>query len=309
MLSIIIVNYNGLKFLLDCIASIEKYADVPYEIIVVDNASCDGSIELLKERYPQVRLIESGCNSGFAVGNNMGGRAAIGDLFLLLNNDTKLLTSLKPAVKRFEEDKRIGALGCRMYFNDRSFQDSMGFEHTPLRVVLTWTGLHRLTTSLLFREIDFDRARYEKVQDNVDWVSGAFLMTRKDLWEQLGGLDEKYFMYVEDADYCKRVRDAGCRVVYTPEVEIIHLRGGGKVWGGEAALLHQMESYIIYTRKFYGVASTFSLRLILSFIMEMRALAYCILSLCKGSTLLMEKRGAFLKAGLRLLTGGRDSSR
>ncbi len=299
MLSLIIVNYNGLRFLQGCLASIERFVDTPHEVIIVDNASSDGSAEFIKKNFPGVRLVASPENLGFSGGNNLGAKKAAGDLLLLLNNDTRLLTPLSKAVQEFEKDERIGALSCRMYFNDMRFQPSWGYEHLPLRVILTWSGLSRFTSSKMFREVEMSESFYQARQ-NVDWATGAFLMTRKKLWDALGGLDEKYFMYVEDADFCKRARMSGYGVVYTPEVEIVHYRGGGRAWGGERALVNQMSSYVVYTRKFHGALQTLLLRATLAPIMALRSIAYAVLSIIKRSGDLREKRRAFFKAALRL---------
>ncbi|MBI5236606.1 MAG: glycosyltransferase family 2 protein [Deltaproteobacteria bacterium] len=300
MLSIIIVNYNGLRFLQDCLSSIERFVDTPHEVIIVDNASSDKSVEFIAKNFPCVRLVASPENLGFSGGNNLGAKKAVGDLILLLNNDTRLLTPLSKAVAEFERDERIGALSCRMYFNDMRFQPSWGYEHLPLRVILTWSGLSRFTSSKMFCEVEMSESFYQTRQ-NVDWATGAFLMTRKKLWDSLNGLDEKYFMYVEDADFCKRVRMSGYNVVYTPEVEIVHYRGGGRAWGGAGALVSQMSSYIVYTDKFHGVLQTLLLRAALAPIMAMRSIAYAVLSVVAPSGDMKEKRTAFFKAALRLV--------
>lgn len=300
LVSVIIVNYNGKRFLDECIGSVRKNAGCPHEIILVDNASTDESAEYVEKNFPGVRLVRSKKNLGFTAGNNLGARSAKGKYLLLLNNDTRLLTSLTPAVREFDNDTKLGALGCRMYFNGGGFQASTGYEHTPLRILLTWTGLYRLTSSTLFREIDEDETRYKRFRKDADWVTGAFLMTPKSLWDSLGGLDENFFMYVEDGDYCKRVRQAGFKVAYTPEVEIIHYRGGGRAaWGGEKALLNQMDSYAVYTRKFHGRLALIWLRCALGAVMACRALAYFSLSMTGGPEM-KEKRRAFFKAALRL---------
>ncbi|TAN62833.1 glycosyltransferase family 2 protein [bacterium] len=300
LVSVIIVNYNGKKFLGDCISSVKQNARYSHEIIVVDNASTDGSAEYVENNFPGVSIVRAKKNLGFTAGNNLGAKSAKGKYLLLLNNDTRLITSLTPALREFDNDKKLGALGCRMYFDGGGFQASFGYEHTPLRIILTWTGLYRFTGSTLVREIDENESSYAKPRD-VDWVTGAFLMTPKSLWDNLGGLDENYFMYVEDGDYCKRARQAGFRVAYTPNVEIIHYRGGGRPWGGERALFNQMDSYVTYTRKFHNGFVLFFFRTALGTIMSCRALAYFLLGLFNNKAGLSEKQRAFFGAALRLL--------
>lgn len=297
MLSIIIVNYNGKRFLKECIDSIEEFAASTHEIIVVDNASIDGSCEYLKAEFPNVRLVESGKNLGFTGGNNLGARHARGEMLLLLNNDTRLLSSLEPAIREFENDERLGALGCRMSYRDGRFQSTVGLEAAPLRIILSWAGLGRFRSApSVFKRMEYDESKYDTPQKAVAWVSGAFLMTRKGLWERLGGLDERYFMYMEDVDYCKRVRHLGYRVAYTPEVKIIHYEGGGRAWVGEKALKDTMRSYMLYTEKFYGPAAVAPLRCALSILMTARAFAFGLTAFLTKSSAAPEKAKACLAA-------------
>ncbi len=301
MVSIIIVNYNGKKYLTDCINSIESCAETPYEIIMVDNASTDESCAHIRTYHPNVKLVVNDKNLGFAGGNNLGALHATGELLLLLNNDTRLLTSLSPAVREFEEDTRIGVVGCRLLYENGTVQPSIGFEHLPLRLVLSWTGF----SSFSFMPQIFKRAesnvKYYAYAKDAAWVSGAFLMTRRDLWLRLGGLDERYFMYIEDVDYCKRVRMTGYRVKFTPDVEIIHYGAAGRAWIGEKALEDSMQSYIVYFRKFYKRSLEFVTRSGLSMVMAMRACVYAAASLVLVSSVYKEKRSGFLKAAKILL--------
>ncbi len=304
VLSVIIVNYNGKAFLSDCLDSVQRYNSFEYEVIVVDNASIDGSCEYIEKHYPNVRLIASNKNLGFSGGNNLGTAYARGEIILLLNNDTRLLSSLLPAVKEFDRDEKLGVLGCRMFYSNGGFQPSFGYEHTPLRLVFSWVGLGGfLIFPRIFKRVNIDANHYSIYQHNVAWVSGAFLMTRRDLWEKLGGLDEKYFMYIEDVDYCKRVREAGYRVVYTPYVEIIHYQGAGCAWIGENALRNTKNSYLIYTKKFYGKCSIVFLRTGLCIVMFMRAIAFYFLSLFSKSIIVKKKARAFMKVSFQLLIG------
>lgn len=300
ILSIIVVNYNGMRFLADCLTSIADHVSCPYEVIVVDNASTDGSCEFIKENFPHVRLIPSERNLGFTGGNNLGARQASGELLLLLNNDTRLLTPLDAAIEEFSRDEKLGALGCMMYNTDGSFQHSIGFEATPLRLVLSWLGIGRFPAAPdIFKRVVADKRVYSKPLKNAAWVSGAFLMTRRAIWESLGGLDERYFMYMEDVDYCKRLMGAGLRVAYTPKVEIIHCGGGGREWIGEAALLNTMHSYLVYTKKFQ-LGWLLFLRLALSAVLLARVAAYSVQSVFFGSGVVKDKARAYTKASFRL---------
>jgi GT2 family glycosyltransferase len=128
-------------------------------------------------------------------------------------------------------------------------------------------------------------------------------MTPKALWDRLGGLDNDYFMYVEDVDYCKRARDAGFRIAYTPHAEVIHYEGSGKIWLGSNALGNSMRSYIRYIRKFYGSFATLLMRMSLATVMLLRSMAYGMASLLTGSEILKDKNKAYLSASLNLIKG------
>ncbi len=300
-LSIVIVNYNGGNYLAECLKSVEKYAQCPHEVIVVDNASTDGSCEYLRENFPYVRLIESKMNLGFSGGNNLGAAHVKGDLLLLLNNDTCLMSSLSPAIKEFEANRQLGVLGCKTFYGDGSLQLSIGFDHTPTRMVLSWSGFGRFVSApAIFKRVDNNKSHYN-VPHEAAWISGAFLMTRKELWVRLGGFDDKYFMYVEDVDYCKRVRMAGYKVAFTPLVEMIHYEGGGKKWIGEKALRDSMESYFFYLKKFYnnGLLICF-VRLGLGLVMMTRASAFYILTLFSKSNIKKQKARAYRDLSLNI---------
>lgn len=300
-LSIVIVNFNGMRFLDDCLRSIADNVSCRYEVIVVDNASVDESCAFIRSHYPNVRLIESSVNTGFTVGNNIGVHQASADFVLLLNNDTQMLTDIAPALQQFT-DPRLGALGCRLYYGDGRQQPSFGFDHTPLRIVLSWLGASRFgTLPNVFRRIENRDANYTYDRLSVDWVSGAFLMTRKDVWMQLGGLDERYFMYVEDVDYCKRVRDLGYRVAYLASIEIIHHEGAGRAWVGGKALLNTMQSYLKYSRKFHGHLAAALVRAALCAVMLSRAVFYGVAALISTSPVYKEKNRAYFSASKSLL--------
>lgn len=289
LLSIIIVNFNGIKYLGECLQSIAKHAACPHEVIVVDNASTDGSCDYLRSRHPEVTVVTSDWNLGFAGGNNLGVIHARGDLFLLLNNDTRLLSSLVPAIRAFENNEQLGVLGCRMSYADGSIQPSMGYEHTPLRVVLSWAGFGgALFAPSIFKRVDNNGKHYSSPREAA-WVSGAFLMTSRTVWDRLGGLDERYFMYAEDVDYCKRVRLVGYRVAYTPDVEIIHYEGGGKSWIGVQALKSSISSYFVYTRKYHTHLSVFGTWLGLCLVMTVRTLVLSLSALVSRSEITRQK--------------------
>lgn len=295
-LSIIIVNYNGKQFLTECIESIRRFAPQPYELIIVDNASIDGSADFIAQNFFDVKLICSKLNLGFTGGNNLGAKSASGDLLLLLNNDTVLKTDLEPMVKAFT-DPQLGVLGCHLFYANGLNQPSVGYEHTPWRIMLSWLGISRISwLPNVFRRIETSPAFYALPHDQVAWVSGACFLTPRTLWQSVGGLDERYFMYVEDVDYCKRIQEQGYRVGYIPSVEVVHYEGGGKNWIGAAALKRTMRSYLIYLAKTNGKFTASCVALGLSLILFLRCISYSAFTLIRRDRLSADKLKGYLSA-------------
>lgn len=301
LLSIIIVNFNGERFVRPCLESIRDLVTCQYEVIFVDNASEDDSCGIVRREFPWVNLIESKVNTGFTGGNNAGALVARGDLLLLLNNDTVLQTDVQAAIDHFR-DHMIGIVGVRLRYADGRQQPSVGFEHTPWRIALSWLGLAKVAwLPSVFRRSEVAEGFYALAHRGVAWVSGAALLTRKNLWDSLRGLDEDFFMYVEDIDYCRRARDMGYCVVYEPSVLVLHHEGAGRRWIGEQALLRTMRSYKVYTRKHYGAASTCILSICLWLVMLARSLVYGAISVLSGDRIWYEKRRGYFAAAVEVL--------
>lgn len=272
MLSILIVNFNGKDFLGPCFDSIREHVTVPYEIIVVDNASHDGSAEYVARSYQEINLIAGKVNLGFAAGNNLAACSAKGKYLLLLNNDTLLLGDLKDAVALLSSDPSIGALGCRMRGRANEYRYSAGHFPSPLRLLSFSTIFNR---SGPFKNGDFP-AGDETLYD-VDWVEGSFILTRSELWQSLGGMDEDYFMYVEDIDFCKRVHDSGFRVVYFPFLSFLHYGGYSS-----SRLGMLIKGFRRYHRKFSSSMVQLAAQLILTLGLLLKAAVYALISLASG---------------------------
>jgi len=219
--SFVIVNYNGLKYISDCVESITKNIAHDYEIIVVDNASTDGSTEYLCENHQKVKLICSDKNLGFAGGNNLGVRAAKGKYIVLLNNDAFLLTGLEPALEVLESTPDVAIVGGTMLGRSGEYRWSAGHFPTPLRLIKISTMYVKKGP---FRRGHFASGNPTKFY-SVDWVEGSLWVVRKRVWEKLRGLDESYFMYGEDVDFCRRARDFGYCVAYLPSIRYAHIGG------------------------------------------------------------------------------------
>lgn len=280
--SVITVNFNGLHFLESFLASLNNVAFKQYtfETIIIDNASSDGSQVFLRERK-DICYIESSKNLGFTGGNNQAALKARGKVLLLLNNDTRIESCLDPLIDAALSES-TGAVGCRLVYGDGRLQFSVGLDHSPLRLVFSWLGLeklHRLPP--VFRRMQTDPLYYDIYHDNVDWISGACLATRRDIWNQLKGLDESFFMYCEDVDYCLRARNIGKNIIYIPDVKVTHYEGAGKVWVGSKALKRTVYSYNIFTRKHSGNLCAVLVMLSLGCVFFIRSIVFKCIAIVK----------------------------
>lgn len=227
-LSIIIVNYNVKEFLLNLLDSIGKAANnISIEIIVVDNASDDGSVDAIKEKYPDVILIQSSHNIGFGAANNLALERAKGKYFLLLNPDTIVREdTFKKMINFFEEHPECGIAGCKVLNPDGSLQLACrrGFPG-PWTSFTKVMGLSKLfPKSRLFAKYNLTYLDENQTYE-VDAVSGAFMMMRREVYEKIGGFDPQFFMYGEDLDLCYRAQKNNFKVYYVHSTEIIHYKG------------------------------------------------------------------------------------
>jgi GT2 family glycosyltransferase len=212
-LSIILVNYNGLAFLPDCLNSIRRFMPESSEVILVDNGSQDGSGELVERDFPWVGLLRSESNLGFTGGNNLAAERAQGKFLLLLNTDTVLLEPLAPAVQWLREHKEYGIVSIGMIDGEGKLQPCSGRFPSPARLIL-------------FRTMLIAPSKHKAGQaSDVDWVQGSFLLIQRDLWQELGGLDNRYFMYVEDVDICRRALERNKRCALLPQMRYMHFGG------------------------------------------------------------------------------------
>ena len=218
VLSVIIVNYNGLKHLENCFDSLQqKLHGIDYEIIVTDNNSADSSCTIIRENYPEVKLIESKENLGFGKGNNLGVANANGKYLLLINNDTIVLDALLPVLDFIKNNAPVGVVGINMRNGTREYMTAAG--NFPNVKNMFWLK-YLLDKGPEFRSGIFSKDYYE-----VDWLGGSFLMMQKSIYDEIGGFDEDYFMYVEDVDFCRKIADKGYKRVFLPNYSYIHFVG------------------------------------------------------------------------------------
>lgn len=252
-LSVIIVNYNTKDYLLNCLKSI----DLNCEIIIVDNASSDKSADEIKKTFPYVKIIENKKNLGFAKANNQGIRQAQGRYVLLLNPDTKILDSaLQKMINWMDNNPKAAVSTCQLLNEDGSIQPTGGFFPTLPHLVAWQIFLDDL---LLLKSYHLKKIFYSKERE-LDWITGAFFLFRREVVDKAGLFDENFFMYAEDLEYCYRIKKAGFRIFFTPIASVTHY--GFKSGSKEKALVSEYQSLVYYYKKHFS-RSAFLARIIL----------------------------------------------
>jgi GT2 family glycosyltransferase len=273
LVSAIVVSFNTRAMTLDCLKALESTLEgVHSEIIVVDNASTDDSVKAIRENFPRVRLIARETNGGFGAANNEGMRVAKGRFFLLLNSDAFPERMAVPALLAFMTDNpRAGAVGPRLSNADGSLQISCHPFPSPL---FAWLENLWLTRG-------YARWAHDCVR-RVDFVIGACLLVRRETYEQVGGFDETFFMYSEEADWQRRMRDAGWERVFVPAARVTHL--GGASGAAEEARIrrHFFESLDHYERKHHGLAGLIAFRAAMAAGCALRTVLWAAVSLAPG---------------------------
>ncbi len=250
-LSIIIVNWNTRIIVCDCLRSIyEQCGEIDLEVIVIDNASTDGSVEMVKKDFPQVTLIENSQNRGFAAANNQGIAISKGRYVLLLNSDTVVLdNAIAKTVAFADSHPKAAIVGCRVLNPDRTLQPTCFMFPSILNMLLSSTYLYKLFPKSKF----FGREQMTWWNRNdikeVDVVTGCCMLVRQDAIKKVGSMDEQFFMYGEETDWCYRFRRAGWKVMFTPVCEIIHLGGQSSRQKRSKMILQLRGSILLFMKK------------------------------------------------------------
>jgi hypothetical protein len=246
--SVIVLSYNTRELLARCLRSLEgNVADGLAEVIVWDNASSDGSVELVEREFPWVTLIASDRNLGFSTANNRAARDASGQFILALNADAALRPgALERSLAVMEDGPDIGVVGLRLVDSDGSYQQSARRFPCPLGLFLEATGLDALTRWTRYGSFAGDTTR------TVDYVSGAAMLVRRDVWDDLGGFDEGFFFYGEDADLCARARALRREALFVHDAEVVHQGGASAAALSYAAALEGYRSAFRFILKHQG---------------------------------------------------------
>ena len=281
-ISVVIVTHETRDLTLACLESLTASTDgLRTETLVVDNASTDGTAAAVAERFPEVEVVARADNGGFAVANNEGIRRARGRYTLLLNSDTVVQPGALDAMVEFlDANPRTGMVGCRLVDAEGRTDASAGGLPGFRMQAASWLGVKRLVPvaavrrmlrlPLLGRLVDavvggyFVPATSGSEPREVAFLSGACLAVRREVWDQVGLLDERIFLYLEDADICRRAGEAGWRLHYLPHVAIVHL--GGRSFaartGGQTHHLsrERARSLVYYFRKHHGRHGSLAIR-------------------------------------------------
>jgi N-acetylglucosaminyl-diphospho-decaprenol L-rhamnosyltransferase len=251
-LAVVVVNFNAGEHLLRCLASLDAHAGgAELEVVVVDNDSVDGSERAAADAFPRADVIETGSNRGFAAGANVGIAATTAPFVLVLNPDAEIWEgTLEAFVKLAAERPGAGAIGPLIRSPDGTIYPSPR-EHPSIGVAVGHAFLGPLWPnnpwSRRYRMADWDRSS----ERQVEWLSGAAVLLRREALDAVGLLDERFFLYAEEVDLFRRLREAGWRVVFTPELEVLH-EGGVSTGRSRRTHLTHSRSVYLYFEKYHG---------------------------------------------------------
>jgi N-acetylglucosaminyl-diphospho-decaprenol L-rhamnosyltransferase len=256
--SVVIVSWNTRALTTACLASLPAAAGrTSWDVVVVDNASSDDSVAAIRSGFPTVQIIANATNIGFAAANNQGIRASTGRYVLLLNSDTLAAPgSLEVLVAFADAHPRAGVVGPRLENPDGSFQTG------PTPFPSLWTELLSVTgigRRLTYRGYPSRREAVSLTAQPTDYVVGACMLARREAIDQVGALDEGYFMYSEEPDWCWRMRQTGWETWFTPAAVITHLGGQSTRQVREAMLVALYRSKVLFFRRHRGAASAAAL--------------------------------------------------
>lgn len=256
-LSIIIVNWNGIDITRQCLKSIyEQTKNINFEVIVIDNGSTDSSCQMIRDEFKQVKLISNTENKGFAAANNQGIEVSKGKFILLLNNDTVILeNAIEKTLNFAKSNPQAGAVSCRVLNPDRTHQSTCFMFPSLLNLTLAALHLDKIFKTNSF----FGRERYAGYDWNktneVDVITGCFMMVQREAIEEVGILDEQYFMYAEEADWCFRFKKAGWKILNASVGQIIHFGGVSSKKIKGAMMLQLKGSILLFIKKHRGKLS------------------------------------------------------
>lgn len=259
-LSVIILSYNTKDVTKKCLEKVmeaKKYCENKLknkvEVIVLDNASEDGSANMVKQDFPDVKLIASKENTGFSKGNNMVMKQSKYPYILLLNSDVYLEEdTLYKALAYFRVNLNCDVLGAKLKYASGKLQPSTGYLPNPFNSTPWIFGISNIPIIERFTQPFHPTYRsFFTRAHQVGWVSGAFFMLRREVFDKTSGFDENIFMYMDEVEWCKRIKDKGFKVWYVPQVEVVHLHGASNKFDLKVQYINELKGIQYYFKKHY----------------------------------------------------------
>jgi len=278
--SIIIVNWNTKDILRDCLNSIHRETQgIQFETILIDNASTDGSVEMIKKDFPQVILIENQDNRGFAAANNQGMKIAQGRYVLLLNPDSVIEEgAIQKSISFADGYPSAGVVGIKTFFGDGQLQQNCFQYASILNLLISTIGLRNLFPKhRLWGRERYMWWDYKSVKE-VDVVTGCYMLVRREVLKEVGLMDEEYFMYGEEMDWCWRINNSGWKVVFYPQAQFIHYGGISSEQNPINMRNESRKSFLRFIRKRQGIWAKY-FALILLFVGGLYRLTYWVIRL------------------------------
>jgi GT2 family glycosyltransferase len=244
MISVVILSYNTMETTLKCLECLHRTKGVEWETYVVDNASSDGTTDEIRARFPNVNLIVNKDNVGFAKGNNQAMAKARGDWILLLNSDAFVFeNTLSKLANWITLNPEADLVGCQLLNRDGTLQQSWGFFPNLRRILFSMLFIDNLPIIRDVIDPIHVRSDVRYLTDvSVDWVTGAFVALKREVWEKVGGIDENFFMYGEEIEWMFRIKQSGYKIWYTPLAKCVHLLGASSN-NREVAVVGEMKGW------------------------------------------------------------------
>lgn len=299
-LSIIVLSYNTKDITNECLMRLRLSVDRcqrklgnEIEVIVLDNASKDGSWEMIEQKHKWVKLIKSKVNTGYSGGNNTGLKRAKFPIILLLNSDVFVEEDTLVRVLEYFKNPNCDVLGPKLLFDDGSFQPSAGNLPNPLNTIF-WIlgislipGIGEFTTPF--------HPSYKSFFESptvvpVGWITGAFFMFKREVYKKVGGFDERIFMYMDEVEFCKRIKNAGFQIWYIPSIKVTHLHGTSSKFNPHLAFVNELKGLRYYLKKYYS-GSYWLVRMFLIVGLILRVMAFSILGKTKRARAYVEGLG------------------
>ena len=284
-ISVIIVNWNTRDMLIDCLRSLEaQKGNFQKEVIVVDNGSSDGSQAAIRTAFPEVQVIENEVNLGFAKANNIGIMKSCGRYVCLVNSDVMVMDNcLQRLITFMDSNLSIGISGPKILNPDLTTQDSCRSFPTLWNNLSPALGLDKIFKNVIFFSGEHMFHFKHDVVLPVDYLAGCFFMVRRKALNEVGLFDERFFIYQEEVDWCKRFKGAGWNVVFFPEVSAIHHHGASSSKDPKRFALARQKSFLQYWEKHYNPLSVMAIRSVLLLHHVLRIIIRAVLYLVHGS--------------------------